>query len=187
MNKGEDRTNVSTPEKYIALMELISGTENRLRWSELFCFAVDIVVLLFTMNLIVSLTHSSSDYIFTYTDLSIVFVSIIVGMSINVYWVAYAMRLHLKLKLRYFQAREIERTMNIATENLFSDEHVFFDPNVHRIDSRDKKEVLLYPTEGLTRMDGLIGAAKPRYFSWFLPVFFFTMYWLLFFLVLTRI
>jgi predicted membrane protein len=48
------------------------------------------------------------------------------------------------------------------------------------IESPDKKELLQYPVKGLTRMDGFIGAAKPRHLTWILPSVFFIVYLLTF-------
>jgi len=38
------------------------------------------------------------------------------------------------------------------------------------------KETVLYPTEGMLRMDGFIGAAKPRALSLMMPLLFFIIY-----------
>ncbi len=97
------------------------------------------------------------------------------------------MRLQLRLKLRYFQARALERKMNCAGEFIFSDEHIFFEPTVYRLESFDKKETIFYPTSGPARMDGFVGSAKPRVFSWMFPLLFIIIYWTVFFLVLTVI
>jgi hypothetical protein len=66
--------------------------------------------------------------------------------------------------------------MDSAGENFFSDESIFFNPQIRKIESPDKKEILQYPVRGLTRMDGFIGAAKPRYLTWILPGVFFILY-----------
>jgi hypothetical protein len=120
-------------------------------------------------------------------DLALFFICIVIGMSINAYWIAFAMRVQLKLKLRYFQARFMERKLNQAGEYIYSDESTFFNPDIRGLESPDNKETLEYPTSGLTRMDGFIGAAKPRYFSWLLPCLFVTIYWLIFVLIVTMI
>jgi len=186
MDKIEQRTNHETANKYIALSSVISGMEDRLRGTEIFFLFLDVIVLLFTITFISSATHKVN-YILTYMDLALFFICIVIGMSINAYWIAFAMRLHLKLKLRYFQARFMERKLNCAGECIYSDESTFFDPDIRILESPDNKETLHYPTSGLTKMDGFIGAAKPRYFSWLLPCFFITIYWIIFFLLLTMI
>ena len=98
------------------------------------------------------------------------------GMFVCVLWITSSMRLQLKLKLRYFQARYLERKMDSAGENFCSDEGIFFNPEIRKIESPDKKELLQYPVKGLSRMDGFIGAAKSRYLNWILPSIFFFFY-----------
>ena len=71
---------------------------------------------------------------------------LIIGKSICTYWTASAMRLQLKLKLHYFQARFLERRMDQVGEYIFSDEHTFFEPAMGKIESPDKQETLYYPT-----------------------------------------
>jgi hypothetical protein len=101
-------------------------------------------------------------------------------MFLCVFWIAFAMRLQLKLKLRYFQARYLERKMDSVGENFYSDEDIFFNPKIRNIESPDKKELLQYPVRGLTRMDGFIAGAKPRHLTWILPSIFFILYLLTF-------
>jgi hypothetical protein len=108
-------------------------------------------------------------------------------MSINAYWLAFAMRVQLRLKLRYFQARVLERKMDSIGENIYSDESVFFEPSIRCVESPDKKETVHYPTSGFSAMDGFVGAAKPRYFSWLLPCLFIFIYWIIFILIITKI
>jgi hypothetical protein len=86
----------------------------------------------------------------------------------------------MKLKLHYFQARYLERKIGSEGEYFFSDEDIFFDREIRKIESPDKKEIVQYPTKGLSRMDGFLGAAKPRYLTWILPGIFFLLYLLIF-------
>ncbi len=186
MSDAEQKADHTTTEKYIAQMAIISGMETRLRWSELAYLSLNVVVFLFTINLFSSLTHTGN-YVLTYIDLALIFFCIFIGLSINTYWVAFAMRLQLKLKLRYFQMRFLERKMNSTGEHMYSDESIFFDPDIRHLKSPDNKETLYYPTSGLSRMDGFVGATKPRHFSWIIPCLFSILYWILFILVLTSI
>jgi len=186
MNNVELETGRATAERYKALMSLITSTEDRLRTSELVYFSLNIFVMLFAIAFVSGLIHKINYYL-TYMDYALVFLVLTVGMTVNVYWVTFAMRLQLKLKLRYFQARSIERKMNCIGESIFSDENIFFDPEIHHLDSYDNKERLLYPVEGLTSMDGFIGNIKPRHFSWMLPCFFIAIYLTIFILLVTTI
>ena len=70
--------------------------------------------------------------------------------------------------------------MGSVGENFFSDESIFFNPEIWKIESPDQKEVLQYPAKGLTWMEGFLGAAKPRYPTWILPGIFFILYVLTF-------
>ena len=186
MNSTGQDTGFATVEKYTALMSMITRTEDRLRMSELVYFTLNIVVLLFAISFVSEVLHKINYYL-TYVDYALVFLILTMGMSVNVYWVTFAMRLQLKLKLRYFQARSIERKMNSAGENILSDENIFFDPEIHHLDSYDNKERLVYPAQGFTSMDGFIGNIKPRHFSWMLPCLFIAIYWTIFILLVTTI
>ncbi|MEW6601872.1 MAG: hypothetical protein AB1499_12945 [Nitrospirota bacterium] len=186
MNNTEQTPCIGTAERYNALMSMITRTEDRLRTSELVYFSLNIIVLLFTISFVSRLVDKVNYYL-TYMDYALIFLIISIGMSVNVYWVTFALRLQLKLKLRYFQARAIERKMNCTGEYIFSDENIFFDPAIRHLDSFDNNEKLLYPTEGFTRMDGFIGNLKPRHFSWMLPCLFIAIYWTIFILLATTI
>ncbi len=186
MDNNQEKTSGVSHETYIALMNSITNMEDRLRWSDLIYLLLNIVVLLFSVLFISSLIHKA-DYYLTYIDLTLIFSCLMIGMSIDAHWVASAMRAQLKLKLRYFQARSMERMFSNAGEYIFSDEYAFFNPNIRQLKSPDNKESLQYPTSGLARMDGFIGSAKPRYFSWILPCLFIAIYWFIFFVVLTKV
>jgi hypothetical protein len=185
MDNNQEKTPGASHETYIALMNSITNMEDRLRWSDLIYLLLNIVVLLFSVLFISSLIHKA-DYYLTYIDLTLIFSCLMIGMSIDAHWVASAMRAQLKLKLRYFQARSMERMFNNAGGYIFSDESAFF-TNIRHLKSPDNKETLQYPTSGLARMDGFIGSAKPRYFSWMLPCLFIAVYWFIFFVVLTQV
>ena len=165
-----------TVQKYVLLMNMISVMENRLVYSQMVFLIINLFVF-YTST--ISLNRAR---FFGYPFLLFWFV---IGMFVCVFWITSAMRLQLKLKLRYFQARYLERKMNSVGENLCSDENNFFDPKIRKIESPDEKELLQYPVKGFTRMDGFIGAAKPRYLSWILPGIFFLLYlftWIFFLL-----
>ena len=166
-----------TVQKYLLLMNMICVMENRLVRSEMVYLIINILIF---FSSTISLNRAR---FFGYPYLLFWFV---IGMFVCAFWIASAMRLQLKLKLRYFQARYLERKMDSAGENFCSDENNFFDPKIRKIESPDKKELLQYPVKGFTRMDGFIGAAKPRYLTWILPSIFFLLYlvtWIYFLLL----
>jgi hypothetical protein len=175
-----------TTRKHIALMSLINEIEKRLGLSELVYLSLNIAVFLFIIRFISSLIYKTS-YILTGIDLLLILSCIVIGMSICAYWVAFAMRLQLKLKLRYFQARFLERKMDCVGECIFADESTFFNPNINEIESADKKETLFYPTSGMLRMDGFIGSARPRHLSILMPFMFFIIYSTIFIWIIIKL
>jgi hypothetical protein len=166
MDEANERTQ-QTVQKYVALMDMICIMENRLVRSEMVYLIINVFVY---FGSTLSLNRMK---FFGHTYLLFWFV---IGMFLCVFWIASSIRLQFKLKLRYFQARYLERKMDLAGENFFSDEGIFFNPKIRKMESPDKKEVLQYPVRGFTRMDGFIGAAKPRYLTWILPGVFFILY-----------
>ena len=165
MDETNERTE-QTGEKYLLLMNMIGIMENRLVRSEMVYLIINIFVFFSS-----TISFSRVKFFgYTYSCL------VCIGMFLCVFWIASSIRLQLKVKLRYFQARYLERKMDSAGENFFSDESIFFNPEIRKIESPDKKELLQYPVKGFTRMDGFIGAAKPRYLTWILPSVFFILY-----------
>jgi len=156
-----------TVQKYLLLMKMIYIMENRLVRSEIAYLIINIFIFFSsTMPLNREGFFGNSFLLFWFA----------LGMFVCVLWITSSMRLQLKLKLRYFQARYLERKMDSAGENFCSDEGIFFNPEIRKIESPDKKELLQYPVKGLGRMDGFIGAAKSRYLNWILPSIFFFFY-----------
>ena len=176
-NQKQEQEQEETNKKYIVLLSTINEIEKRMGWTELVYLTLNLVIFLFVIGFISFLMR---DDLFSTLELLFVLLSLVVGMSICSYWSVSAIRLQLRLKLRYFQARFLERKMQCVGEYLLSDESIFFEPTVRHLESADGKEHLYYPTKGLSRMDGFIGAAKPRYFSWLLPIMFFVFYWVIF-------
>jgi len=165
-------------QKYLLLMNMICIIENRLMRSEMLYLIINIFIFL-TSTISLNLVKFFGPQYF-YSSANYLLCWLAIGMFLCVFWIASAMRLQLKLKLRYFQARYLERKLDSAGENFCSDEGIFFNPEIRKIESLDKKELLQYPAKGFTRMDGFIGAAKPRYLTWMLPSIFFILYLLTF-------
>ncbi|MCG8421256.1 MAG: hypothetical protein MJE77_25330 [Proteobacteria bacterium] len=92
------------------------------------------------------------------------------GMGLCTYWTAQSLRLQMRLKLRYFQTRAVERAMGNPNTNLLSDEATFF--NKHELVASDGLEKMLYPDS----LDGFMGHLRMRAWSWFLPCMFFVSY-----------
>jgi hypothetical protein len=165
-------------QKYHLLMEMIGMMENRLIRFEIVYLIINILILL-TSTISLGLLKSLGPRLF-YLGAAYPLVWLSIGMLLCALWIAFAMRLQLKLKLRYFQVRYLERKIDSPGENFFSDEEIFFNTKTGKIESSDKKELLQYPTKGFTHMDGFMGRAKPRYLTWMLPSIFFIIYLLTF-------
>jgi hypothetical protein len=177
MDEANEKTQPSV-QKYLFLMKMIHTIENRLVYSETIYLMINIFIFftsIFCLNLV---KYLSSSYF--YLSFHYLLFWLTIGMVTCLFWTSSAMRLQLKLKLRYFQARYLERKMDSAGEYFFSDEDIFFDHEIRKIESPDKKEIVQYPMKGLSRMDGFLGAAKPRYLSWILPSIFFILYLVIF-------
>jgi hypothetical protein len=159
-------------------MKMICVMENRLVRSEMAYLIINIFIF-FTSTICLNLVKFFGSSYF-YLGFHYILFWLAIGMFLCVFWIASAMKLQLKLKLHYFQARYLERKMNSVGESFFSDEGIFFNPETRKIESPDKQEVLQYPTKGLARMDGFLGATKPRYLTWILPSIFFILYLLTF-------
>ncbi len=156
-----------TVQKYLVLMKVICIMETRLVRSEMVYLIINIFIFLSSTMFLNRKGLLSNSLVLFWS---------VLGMFVCIFWVTSSMRLQLKLKLRYFQARYLERKMDSAGENFYSDESIFFNPEIRKIESPDKKELLQYPVKGLIRMDGFIGAAKSRYLTWILPSIFFIFY-----------
>ena len=171
----EGKTGAGTAEKYLALISIIHGIENRLKWSELAYILMNFIAFFASIYFISSIIHDYGQSLAP-VDMLFIFFCPIVGISLNTYWMASSLRSQLKLKLRYFQARFLERKLNRDGEFILTDEGIFFAPEIGQIKAPDGRETLVYPTKGVLRMDGFVGSAKPRVLSLLLPSVFFVIY-----------
>jgi hypothetical protein len=183
--RGENADNETT-QKYLTVASLINGIEDRLKWSELVFILLNLIVFFPTINFLSPFVRKTVQLL-TPMDMLFVFFCLVIGISINTYWTASSMRLQIKLKLRYFQARFLERKLNRTGEFLFSDESLFFNPTIRQIKSPDGEETTYYPTKGFLRMDGFVGSAKPRHLSLLMPFMFFAIYLISFFGIVIRL
>lgn len=185
MNSDNQNSTQGTLEKYLSLLRIIGTIENRLSWSEFTYIFLNLSLILF-LTIFISFS-SINQYLFSFTGTFSAMACIVIGETLCIYWVISSMRMQLKLKLRYFQARALERKMSINGEYILSEEFIFFDSKSSRIESFDKKDYVDYPAKGTLRMDGFAGSAKPRHLSWILPTLFFLIYWIFFIWILLKI
>lgn len=186
MNMPDANSESVTLGKYLSVLQSIIKVENRLTWSEFTYIFLNLFVLFFIISLNVYM-HTYPALYTSFLGILSAMLCIVVGESLCIYWVISSMRMQLKLKLRYFQARALERKMDNPGEFIISEEYVFFDRNIKQIESFDSKETVRYPSAGAVRMDGFAGSAKPRHLSWMLPSLFFMIYCIFFILTVMRI
>ncbi|MBF0338701.1 MAG: hypothetical protein HQL05_12835 [Nitrospirae bacterium] len=171
-DRWPSKADYSTQKKYIALTQTILTMENRLTWTEFAYMSLNIGILFFTIALLAYATGK--------TDVHIIYIStlflIVVGEFTCLYWIISSMKIQMKLKLRYFQARYMERKQGLRDEAFFTDETVYFNPAIGYVESPDKRERVDYPKAGAIRMDGFAGSAKPRYLSWAMVAVLFFIY-----------
>ncbi|MBF0607676.1 MAG: hypothetical protein SFH39_11205 [Candidatus Magnetobacterium sp. LHC-1] len=176
------RADHSTQKKYIALMQTILAMENRLTWTEFAYLVLNIGILFFSIALLAYVTDK--------TDVHIIYISslffIVIGEFTCLYWIISSMKIQMKLKLRYFQARYMERKQGLRDEAFFTDESSYFNPAVGYLESPDNRERVDYPKAGATRMDGFAGSAKPRHLSWAMVTVLFFIYIVLMVFVLLQ-
>jgi hypothetical protein len=170
-----EKPNNSAEDKYLALLNIIDQIQHRLQSSELVYIFLNLLVFFPSFFLTVSV-FGRSDYAPPPSFILFILFSFVIGMIINAYWTVSSIRLQLKLKLRYFQARNLERKHNESGEFFISDEARYFNPEIGMVESFDGKETIFYPKKGMLRMDGFIGSAKPRHLSLLTPSIFFIIY-----------
>ena len=176
-----------TTQKYLSLLLIIEKIEDRLKWSELGYITLNLIVFFPSVYFVSYVFEKLRLHPYNPIDLLVMLFSFVIGIAINSYWTTSSMRLQLKLKLRYFQARYLERKLNNEGEFFISDESIFFNSSIGQVKSPDAKEMVVYPSEGSLRMDGFVGAAKPRLLSLMIPFIFFVIYVVFFITVLITI
>ncbi|KJU87099.1 membrane protein [Candidatus Magnetobacterium bavaricum] len=173
----------SHSKKYVALMQTILAMETRLVWGELAYLFLNIVILFFSLALLAYATEKRDAHMIY---ISVLFL-IVIGEFTCLYWIISSMKIQMKLKLRYFQARYMERRYGTRDEAFFTDEASYFNPSIGYVESPDKRERVDYPKAGATRMDGFAGSAKPRHLSWAMVSVLFFIYIALMLLIVQKI
>jgi hypothetical protein len=180
----EEEVNSShgTLEIYLRLVDTINEHQSRLVWSELVFIALETAIFFACIVQVVRLGDRPIQTVGTISSAAVL-MSLVIGMAVSGYWVAYSMRLQLRLKLRYFQARHLERKLGGVGEDIFAGD-ARFNKDMTELESPDGAETIVYPREGALRMDGLFGGAKPRVLSALMPSVFFILFAALFVWVL---
>jgi hypothetical protein len=176
------KSNEGTLEIYLRLIDTINEHQSRLVWSELVFIALEVAVFFACIFQVIQLGDRPVQTVGTISSATVL-MSLVIGMAISAYWVAYSMRLQLRLKLRYFQARHLERMLGGVGEDIFTGD-ALFNKDMTLLESPDGVETIVYPRKGALRMDGLFGSAKPRVLSALMPGMFFILFLALFVWVL---
>ena len=129
MGDSENTISCESTKKYLAIISLIEGIENRLKWTEIVFILMNLVIIFSLMGFLAVVIVDDGQPLNLIFLLFILF-SHAIGISINTFWMASSTRSQLKLKLRYFQARYLERKLNCKGEYIISDESLFFNPAI---------------------------------------------------------
>jgi len=104
MDGMDKKESSESTKKYLAIISLIDGIENRLKWTEIVFIFMNLMIIFSLMGFLAVVLGDGAQPLNPIFLLFILF-SHAIGISINSYWLASSTRAQLKLKLRYFQAR----------------------------------------------------------------------------------
>jgi len=167
---------------YLRLVDTINEHQSRLVWSEFVFIAFEVVIFFGCVVQVIRMGDRPIQSVGTISSATVL-VSLAIGIAVSAYWIAYSMRLQLRLKLRYFQARFLERKLGGIGEDIFAGD-ARFNKDMTMLESPDGVETIVYPRKGALRMDGLFGGAKPRVLSVLMPGLFFILFMTLFIWIL---
>jgi hypothetical protein len=153
------------------MIDTINEHQARLVWSELVFIVLEVLIFFVCLFQVVRLGNRPAQSVGTISSTAVL-MSLVIGMAVSAYWVAYSMRLQLRLKLRYFQARFLERKLGGVGEDILAGD-ARFNKDKTTLESPDGVETIVYPRKGALRMDGVFGGAKPRVLSVLMPGIFF--------------
>lgn len=178
----EKKPSQGTLQIYLRLIDTINEHQSRLVWSELAFIAFEVVIFFACALQVIRMGDRPVQSVGTIGSATVL-ASLVIGIAVSAYWIAYSMRLQLRLKLRYFQARFLERKLGGIGEDIFAGD-ARFNKDMTTLESPDGEETLVYPRKGALRMDGLFGGAKPRVLSVLMPGLFFILFMTLFIWIL---
>jgi hypothetical protein len=175
MTDSVDKPDTITHAAYLAALSAIDQIQTRLQWSEIAYLVLNLFIF-FPAVFFVTGVFNKDIRLIHYFDILFCLCAFTIGIILNTYWTISSIRLQLKLKLKYFHARNLERALNRAEISFISDEAHYFNPEIGKVESADGKETISYPNQGMLRMDGIIGSAKPRTLSLMIPLVFYIIY-----------
>ena len=170
---------------YLQLVRTVDEQQARLAWSELAFTVLEVAIFFACGSQLVRFGNNPAETVGTLRS-AVVLSGLAIGMAVSAYWITRAMRLQLRLKLRYFQGRYLERKLAGLGEDILGAE-ARFNKDLTSLESPDGVETIVYPQEGPLRLDGFFGSARPRVLSVVMPGLFFAIYSALFAWVLVAI
>lgn len=184
-SRMEDETPTPTRgtlEIYLRLFDAIHEHQSRLAWSEIVFIVLETVIFLAGVAQLTRIGDRPAETADTIATAAIL-TTLAIGMVVGAYWIGYASRLQLRLKLRYFQARYLERKLGGVGEDVLSGD-ARFNKDVTELESPDGEEIIVYPHGASRRASGLLESTRRRLPSVVTPVLFFMIFSALFVWVL---
>jgi cation transporter-like permease len=81
------------------MIDTINEHQARLVWSELVFIVLEVLIFFVCLFQVVRLGNRPAQSVGTISSTAVL-MSLVIGMAVSAYWVAYSMRLQLRLKLR---------------------------------------------------------------------------------------
>ena len=164
-----------TLEIYLRLFDAIHEDQSRLAWSEIVFIVLEVAIFLACIAQITRIGDRPAETVDTIGSAAIL-LSLAIGMVVGAYWIGYASRLQIRLKLRYFQARYLERKLGGVGEDVLSGD-ARFNKDTTTLKSPDGEETLVFP-------HGTAESARRRLLSVVTPALFFAIFGALFIWIL---
>jgi hypothetical protein len=95
----EPRPERNTLRIYLRMIDTINEHQARLVWSELVFIVLEVLIFFVCLFQVVRLGNRPAQSVGTISSTAVL-MSLVIGMAVSAYWVAYSMRLQLRLKLR---------------------------------------------------------------------------------------
>ena len=171
-----------TLEIYLRLFDAIHEHQSRLAWSEIVFIALETVIFLACIAQVTRIGDLPADTVDT-IGIAAVLMSLAIGMVVGVYWMGNVSRLQQRLKLRYFQARYLERKLGGVGEDVLTGDSRF-NKDSTTLESPDGKETIVFPLGLSSQSQNPLASARRRLLSVVAPAVFFMIFAALFVWVL---
>ena len=163
---------------YLRLFDAIHEQQARLAWSEIVFIIVEVVIFLACISQITRIGDRPAETADT-IGFAAILTTLALGMMVGVYWIGYASRLQLRLKLRYFQARYLERKLGGVGEDVLTGD-TRFNKDTTTLESPDGEETIVFPYGASVQPSGVLESSRRRLLSVVTPSIFFVIFGALF-------